>query len=128
MLAQDRQPGRRTWPDVPGRSRSSRPRLPRIRARFLALAAIGLVCLLYYKPVRSYLTAQSQLAQREAQVEALRTANRALERRVARAASGDELLRQARRLGLVRPGERLFIVNGIASWRRAQERNRIRER
>jgi hypothetical protein len=27
------------------------------------------------------------------------------------------LLREARRLGFVKPGEQLFIVRGIAAWR-----------
>jgi len=31
---------------------------------------------------------------------------------------GDQLIREARRLGLVKPGERLFIVRGIAAWRK----------
>jgi hypothetical protein len=29
------------------------------------------------------------------------------------------LEREARRIGLVRPGQRLFIVKGIKAWRRA---------
>jgi hypothetical protein len=29
---------------------------------------------------------------------------------------------EARRLGYVKPGERLFIVKGIVSWRRTHER------
>ncbi len=28
----------------------------------------------------------------------------------------DALVREARRLGLVKPGERLFIVKGISAW------------
>ena len=30
----------------------------------------------------------------------------------------DQLVREARRLGLVKPGERLFIVRGIPAWRK----------
>ena len=41
-----------------------------------------------------------------------------LETRIATVGSGDALVREARRLGLVKPGERLFIVRGIAAWRR----------
>jgi hypothetical protein len=29
------------------------------------------------------------------------------------------LAREARRIGYVKPGERLFIVKGISSWQRA---------
>ena len=32
----------------------------------------------------------------------------------------EALAREARRLGYVKPGERLFIVKGIDAWRRAQ--------
>ena len=32
------------------------------------------------------------------------------------------LAREARRMRLVRPGERIFIVKGVAQWRRAQAR------
>jgi hypothetical protein len=31
--------------------------------------------------------------------------------------------REARRLGYVKPGERLFIVKGIGAWRRHHEQN-----
>jgi hypothetical protein len=29
-------------------------------------------------------------------------------------------VREARQLGLVKPGERLFIVKGVEAWKRAQ--------
>jgi cell division protein FtsB len=32
--------------------------------------------------------------------------------------SGHVLVREARRLGLVKPGERLYIVRGIPAWRK----------
>ena len=31
--------------------------------------------------------------------------------------TGPDLVREARRLGFVKPGEQLFIVRGIAAWR-----------
>ena len=46
--------------------------------------------------------------------------NAALERRLAEADTPEALAREARRLGYVKPGERLFIVKGIDAWRRAQ--------
>ena len=36
------------------------------------------------------------------------------------------LAREARRMRLVKPGERIFIVKGVAEWRRAQARARWR--
>ena len=42
-----------------------------------------------------------------------------LEERLSEIQRGATLVRGARRLGLVKPGEHLFIVQGIAEWRRA---------
>jgi hypothetical protein len=39
-----------------------------------------------------------------------------LQHQLADASTPEALQREARRLGLVRPGERLFIVKGISSW------------
>ena len=41
-----------------------------------------------------------------------------LQRKIELAGTSPELVRQARRLGLVKPGERLFIVRGINTWRK----------
>ena len=46
----------------------------------------------------------------------LRAEQLQLQRLVAASTSDAALAREARRLGLVRPGERLFIVKGIARW------------
>jgi cell division protein FtsB len=93
---------------------------PRLRARWLVLLALALIAFLYYKPLRSYATRRTELAQRTTEVRALRVQKSELRRKVALADSGGDVLRQARRLGLVKPGERLFIVKGIGAWRRAQ--------
>ncbi len=82
------------------------------------MAGIGLVIFLYYRPLRTYLHTRDTLASRSAEVRALATEKQALERRLAASASGAALVREARRLGLVKPGERLFIVRGISQWRR----------
>jgi cell division protein FtsB len=84
-----------------------------------ALAALGVVLLgfLYWKPTRTYLHTKSELATRRAQVSALEAEQAKLERKIAAAGTPAELSREARRLGLVKPGERLFIVRGIAAWR-----------
>ena len=46
---------------------------------------------------------------------------RFLERRLADSDTPQAVTREARRLGYVEPGERLFIVKGIAAWRRNHE-------
>jgi cell division protein FtsB len=84
--------------------------------RWLAVGAILLVALLYARPLRSYLSTKQQLTQRAADVRALKAEKRDLEHQLADASTPEALQREARRLGLVRPGERLFIVKGISKW------------
>jgi hypothetical protein len=84
--------------------------------RWLAVGAIVLVGLLYARPVRSYLGTKHELASRATDVRVLKAERRALQRRLAEASTPEALERVARRLGLVRPGERLFIVKGISAW------------
>jgi cell division protein FtsB len=85
--------------------------------RLLALGGLVLVCFLYWKPLHTYVQTKRELRQRQAEVSVLRAQKQRLERRIATVGSGDSLVREARRLGLVKPGERLFIVKGIPQWR-----------
>lgn len=75
-----------------------------------------LVGLFYVRPLRSYLNTKRALAQRVADVRALKAERRSLQHRLAQASTPEALEQEARRLGLVRPGERLFIVKGISAW------------
>jgi cell division protein FtsB len=88
--------------------------------RLLAVAGLMLVAFLYWKPAHTYMHTKQQLQTRNAEVQALRVQKARLEKRIAQAATGGQLVREARRLGLVKPNERLFIVKGIPAWRRAQ--------
>lgn len=83
----------------------------------LAIGGIALVAFLYWKPLHTYLHTKSQLQSRSAEVHALRVEKKRLQARITSADSGDQLLREARRLGLVKPTEQLFIVRGIGAWR-----------
>ena len=77
------------------RARKKPPR-SRFVLRWLAVGAIVLVGLLYARPLRSYLNAKHDLTRRATEVQTLKT------------------------LGLVRPGERLFIVKGVPAWLRGK--------
>jgi hypothetical protein len=88
--------------------------------RWLAIGVLGFVGFLYYQPLRSYLETRETLVRRSAEVRALEAEREVLERRLAAQTSTAALLREARRLAYVKPGERLFIVKGIPAWRRAQ--------
>lgn len=89
--------------------------------RWLAVVALGVSAFLYYRPVVTYLERRGEVARAGAEVRALETERKALERRLGAQTSTASLLREARRLGYVKPGERLFIVKGIPQWRRARE-------
>ena len=94
-----------------------RPPRSSVVLRWLAVGALVLVGLLYY------LERSETLAAREAQVDALAAESAALARQLRYASSEEAVAREARRIGYVKPGERLFIVKGIPGWR-AQQRDR----
>ena len=83
-----------------------------------------LVGLLYYRPLHDYLDARSQRSVRVAAVEKLQKEQEALRRRLRRASSLAVLVREARLLGFIRPGEHLFIVKDIPQWQRRQHGHR----
>ncbi|HEY6960648.1 MAG TPA: septum formation initiator family protein [Gaiellaceae bacterium] len=90
----------------------------RIRpTRLLAIGALALVGFLYWKPINTYLQTKRELDGRRAQVQELRDEQRRLQKKIATANTTPALIRQARLLGLVKPGEQLFIVRGISTWR-----------
>jgi cell division protein FtsB len=109
---------------MPSRSPRKPRRVARRRpplVRWLAVATILVVGLLYYRPLKSYLDTKASLEERAAQVRSLRAERDELARQVAESDTPEALARRARRLGLVKPGERLFIVKGIDEWRARQK-------
>jgi cell division protein FtsB len=86
--------------------------------RLIALGAIVLIAFLYWKPLHTYLRTKHELQSRQAEVHALQAEQARLQRRIAAVGTSAQLVREARRLGLVKPGEQLFIVKGIPAWRK----------
>jgi len=86
--------------------------------RLLALGGVVLVAFLYWKPTQTYLRTNHELQARQAEVRQLRDEKAQLQKRIAQAGTGSQLVREARRLGLVKPHEQLFIVRGITAWRK----------
>ena len=97
-----------------------RPTRSSLALRWLAVGALVLVGLLYYRPFRTYLERQDAAAARQAQVSVLVQRRAALERRLRYVESEAAVAREARRIGYVKPGEQLFIVKGIQAWRAAK--------
>jgi hypothetical protein len=83
------------------------------------LGVAAFVAFLYYQPLSSYFETRAALNERSAEVQLLRQERSRLQARLEHAATVEALAREARRMGLVRPGERLFIVKGVQEWRRA---------
>jgi cell division protein FtsB len=96
-------------------------RVPRL-GRAWILVVLVVVSFLYYRPLSTWHETRAELARREAEVRSLRAERERLERRLTSAQSSETLGREARRLGYVKPGERLFIVKGIPAWQRSHFR------
>ena len=88
--------------------------------RWLGLAVVLVIALGYVQPLRAYLDARDEVAVRQADIAVLDGERQRLERRLEFTGTDAFIEREARRLGLVRPGERLFIVKGVESAKKAQ--------
>jgi cell division protein FtsB len=108
---------------VAGRAsrRAAKSRIGRRRLRLLwAIAIVGVAVYLYYRPIASYVETRNDLTARRAEVESLRLVRAELELRLVNSTTTDSIEREARRIGWVKPGERLFVVKGIPAWRQAR--------
>ena len=92
--------------------------------RWLAVVAVVLIGYAYYHPLRSWFETRDELSSRRAEVAQLQQQRRELQERLRASTSIEALAREARRLGFVRPGEHLFIVKGIAAWKKAHSIDR----
>jgi hypothetical protein len=95
-----------------------RPARSIVLRRWLAVGAFLLVALLYYRPLKAYVDARSELGHRSQIVHTLQADKAQLERRLGSSTSLATLSREARALGYVRKGEHLFIVKGVQQWRK----------
>ena len=82
-------------------------------SRYGLLAVFAVLLFLYVNPARSYVNTLRESHHRHAELKALQRTNHKL--RARRRALGDPRVVQAeaRRLGMVRPGERPFVVMGL---------------
>ena len=102
--------------------RRRRPARSALALRWLGVAVLVAIALSYIHPLRSYEAARSRAEGRRADLAALERENAQLERRLALSGNDTFVEREARRIGLVRPGERLYIVKGVEEWKRASVR------
>ena len=88
------------------------------RWRLVVVVAVALLAFFYYRPLHAYFDTRHALQERRSEVRGLQAQKRRLERQLAATTSPAALDLEARQLALVKPGERLFIVKGIAAWKR----------
>ncbi len=73
------------------------------------------VMALYVHPLLSIWSTRGESARRGADVARLQAEHNRLTRRVKALQSPSALEREARRLGMVRPGERAYVIQGLPS-------------
>ena len=75
----------------------------------------------YVQPLRAYRDASANVAAKNAEVEQIAEANVRLEQSIGETETPEFVEREARKLGLVKPGERLYIVTGIDEWKKERQ-------
>ena len=89
-----------------------RPARSIVLRRWLAVGALVLVALLYYRPLHAYVDARGQLGQRQAVVHRLQRQNATLEERLSASTSVPTLAREARALGYVSRASNRLTASG----------------
>lgn len=80
----------------------------------MALMLVGvLVVALYVNPLRTYVATSREASTKRAEVAELQREHRALVRRQAELRRRGSIETEARRLGMVRPTERAYVVKGL---------------
>ena len=91
---------------------AARIRWDRLGRVALLLVLLGVI-VLYINPLRSYVSTWSEAKTRRAEVAELQRENERLRARKAELRNKRALEREARRLGMVKPGERAYVVEGV---------------
>lgn len=81
--------------------------------RWLGAAVIAAIAVAYVQPVRSYYRAKDDLARTQEQRALLLHQQAALRHRLELVETDEFVAREARKIGLVRPGEHLYVVRGL---------------
>lgn len=82
-------------------------------ARAALLATLGIVLLLYISPIHRWFTQRSLASQETQQLHQLQQQNRDLRSNIKRLHNPSALEVEARKLGMVRRGEREYVIQGL---------------
>ena len=93
-----RRPGRIRWDRV---------------GRLGLLAMLGVILLLYVPPAKHWIEQTGTAGAQSEQLDQLRDENRALTRRAHELRGNEALEREARRIGMVRKGERSYVIENL---------------
>ncbi len=81
--------------------------------RVALLLVLGLILLLYVGPARSFVSTWQDAKEKRADVHRLAAENRRLQARRHALEDPRTLESEARMLGMLRPGERAFVIQGL---------------
>jgi cell division protein FtsB len=81
--------------------------------RWALIAVLGLVLYLYIGPAASWISTYRDAARKRAEVAALKAENRRLQERRSVLRDPSALEREARRLGMVKAGEKSYVIEGL---------------
>jgi cell division protein FtsB len=94
------------------RKPAARIRWDRVARVALLLVLVGVIGL-YVNPLRNYVSTWKESKARAEQVAQLEQENARLKKRRAELRDPRALEREARKLGMVRPGERAYVIEGL---------------
>jgi cell division protein FtsB len=81
--------------------------------RVALLTTLGVIMLLYVSPAIHWLEQSRTAGEQRSELRELIATNRKLERRVRELRSPGALEREARRLGMIRQGERSYVIENL---------------
>ncbi len=81
--------------------------------RWAIACVLALIAYLYIGPARDWISTYAQAKQKRAEVAALKAENRRLRERKRQLQQPSALEREARELGMVKAGERAYVVRGL---------------
>jgi cell division protein FtsB len=81
--------------------------------RLALLVTFGVVLLLYVSPLTNWIRQSRTASEHRAELRELKSENRRLKSRIRTLRRPDALEREARKLGMVRAGERAFVIENV---------------
>jgi cell division protein FtsB len=81
--------------------------------RAALLLVLAVILLLYASPLKNWLTQRGTAAEHAAEVRALEAENARLKERARALTSAGAIEREARRLGMIKQGERAYVIENL---------------